>query len=93
MKCVSVAENILEDSPKEGLPSTADDLLTITTTVTVFDEVIANVRAVEKAPAVNRLYKNGTIKVTYEIGDQVVFYLSPDQKTAKKVGKKHRHIL
>ena len=93
MKCASVAESILEDPPREGLPATADDLRTIATSVTAFNEVIANVKAVEKAQAANRLNRNGTSKITYELGDQVAFYLPPDQNTVKKMGKKRKHIL
>ena len=93
MKCTSVAESILEDTPKEGLPASADDLRTIATSVTAFNEVIANVKAVEKAQAAIRLNANGTSKITYEVGDSVSFYLPPDDNTVKKMGKKRKHIL
>ena len=79
--------------PREGLPVTADDLRTISKSVTAFNEVIVNVKAVEKAQAANRLNGNDTSKITYELGDQVAFYLPPDQNTVKKMGKKRKHIL
>jgi len=93
MKCASVAESILADTPKQGLPASADDLRTIATSVTAFNEVIANVKAVEKAQAANRLNANGTSKINYEVGDRVSFYLPPDDKTVKQMGKKRKHIL
>ena len=93
MDCASVAESILQETPKEGLPASADDLRTIATSVTAFNECIANVKAVEKAQAAIRLNANGTSKITYNIGDQVSFYLPPDDTTVKKMGKKRKHIL
>ena len=93
LPCASVAESILQETPKEGLPASADDLRTIATSVTAFNECIANVKAVEKAQAANRLNANGTSKINYELGDQVSFYLPPDDTTVKKMGKKRKHIL
>ena len=93
MRCASVAESILEETPREGLPASADDLRTIAISVTAYNEIIANVKAVEKAQAANRLNANGTSKVHYEVGDQVSFYLPPDDKMVKRMGKKRKHIL
>ena len=93
MKCVSVAESILQEPPAEGLPATADDLRTIATSVAAFIEVLTNVKAVEKAQAAIKLNANGTSRITYELGDQVSFYLPPDDKTVKKMNKKRKHIL
>ena len=93
MKSSSVAESIIEETPKEGLPASVDDLRTIATSVTAFNEVIANVKAVEKAQASIRLNANGTSKITYQVGDQVGFYLPPDDKTVRQMGKKRKHIL
>ena len=93
LPCASVTESILQETPKEGLPASADDLRTIATSVTAFNECIANVKAVEKAQAANRLNANGTSKINYELGDQVSFYLPPDDTTVKKMGKKRKHIL
>ncbi len=47
MKCRSVAESILEEPPRQGLPASADDLKTIAVSAKAFMEIITNIKAVE----------------------------------------------
>ena len=75
MKCRSVAESIVTNPPKEGLPATAADLRTIAVSAKAFMELLTNVKAIEKAQTSIRLNANGTSKITYNVGDQVSFYL------------------
>jgi hypothetical protein len=93
MRCRSVAESILQDPPAEGLPASARDLRAIAVSVSAFTEALTNVKAIEKAQTANRLNANGSSKITYEIGDQVGFYLPPDADTAAQMKKKKKHIL
>ena len=92
MKCRSIAESILEEPPKEGLPATADDLRTIAVSARAFMETLINIKAVEKAQASIRLNADGSSKINFQIGDKVSFYLPPDDKTVKKMGKKKKHL-
>ena len=93
MPCRSIAESILQQPPAEGLPATADDLKSIAVSVHAFNEHISNVKAVEKAQAAIRLNASGNSRIHYQVGDQVGFYLPPDDKTAKAMGKKKKHLL
>ena len=79
MKCRSVAEAILQNPPQQGLPAAANDLRAISVSVNAFTEKINNVKAL----AALKLNENGTSKVTFSVGDQVGFYLPPNQETMK----------
>ena len=92
-KTPSIAESILQQPPVEGLPATADDLRSIAVSVHAFNEHISNVKAVEKALTAIRLNSSGNSRIQYKVGDQVGFYLPPDDKTAKAMGKKKKHML
>ena len=93
MPCRSIAESILEHPPAEGLPATASDLRSIAVSVHAFNEHISNVKAVEKAQAAIRLNASGNSRIHYQVGDQVGFYLPPDDKAAKAMEKKKKHML
>ena len=93
MPCRSIAESILQNPPSEGLPASADDLRSIAVSVRAFMEHITNVKAVEKAQTAIRLNAAGNSKIDYKIGDKVGFYLPPDEKAAKAMGKKKKHML
>ena len=56
-------------------------------------EAINNVKSVEKAQAAKRLNASGNSRIEYKVGDQVGFYLPPDDKAAKAMGKKKKHML
>ena len=36
---------------------------------------------------------NGSSRIDYQVGDQVAFYLPPDDKSVKAMGKKKKHML
>ena len=93
MKCRGIAESIIQEPPKEGLPAGAADLRTITVSVNAFMEILTNIKAVEKSLAAVKLNADGTSKVHFELGDRVAFYLPPGDEVAKKMGKKNKHIL
>ena len=93
MPCRSIAESILQQPPAEGLPATADDLRSIAVSANAFMEHISNVKAVEKAQAAIRLNASGNSRIHYQVGDKVGFYLPPDDKAAKAMGKKKKHML
>ena len=93
MACRSIAESILQHPPAEGLPATAADLKSIAVSVSAFMEHINNVKAVEKAQAAIRLNANGSSRIHYQVGDQVAFYLPPDDRTVRAMGKKKKHML
>ena len=93
MKCRGIAESIMEDPPREGLPASADDLRTIAISARAFQEILRNVKAVEKSQASIRLNADGSSKIRYEVGDRVSFYLPPGDTLAKKMGKRKKHIL
>jgi len=93
MKCRSVAESLLENPPPEGLPASASDLLHIASAAKAFNEVLTNVKGVEKARAANRLNSYGLPIQEFQVGDQVAFYLPPGDKEAKRMGKKPKHML
>ena len=93
MKCRSIADSILENPPANGLPATADDLRTISTSAHAFVEVLNNVKAVEKAEASIKLNAKGNSKIEFKVGDSVGFYLPPGEKTARSMNKKKKHIL
>jgi len=93
MPCRSIAESILEHPPAEGLPATASDLRSIAVSVHAFNEHISNVKAVEKAQAAIRLNASGNSRIHHQVGDRVGFYLPPDDKAAKAMEKKKKHML
>ena len=47
MKCRGIAESIMENPPREGLPASADDLRTTAISARAFQEILRNVKAVE----------------------------------------------
>ena len=73
----------LQHPPAEGLPATASDLRTIAISVNAFLEHIGNVKSVEKAQTAIRLNAAGNSRIEYKVGDQVGFYLPPDDKAAR----------
>ena len=83
----------MENPPREGLPASADDLRTIAISARAFQEILRNIKAVEKSQAAIRLNADGSNKIRYEIGDRVSFYLPPGKTLAKKMGKRKKHIL
>ena len=93
MRCRSVAESVLQNPPAEGLPASASDLTTIAVAAAAFNEHISNVKAVERARTANKLNVYGTALKEYKVGDRVAFYLPPNDKEAKRMGKKPKHLL
>ena len=93
MKCRSIFDFVLENPPTEGLPATAEDLKTVAVSARAFMELLTNIKAVEKSEAANRLNANGTSKIEYNVGDHVSFYHPPSDETARKMNKRHKHIL
>ena len=45
----SVAGSVVQNPPSEGLPATAHDLATIPVSAAVFNEIISNIKAIERA--------------------------------------------
>ena len=76
MKCRGIAESIMEDPPREGLPASADDLRTIAISARAFQEILRNVKAVEKSQAAIGLNADGSSKIIYEIGRRQSILLS-----------------
>ena len=93
MRCRSVAESLVQNPPKEGLPATADDLKTIATSARAFSEIISNIKAYERARTANKLNAYGHPLKSYKVGDKVTFYLPPNDKEAKRMGKNPKHML
>ena len=93
MSCRSVAESLLQEPPVEGLPAGPDDLRTITTAASAFNEVISNIKAIERANTANKLNAYGQPLTNFSIGDRVAFYLPPSQQEAEKMGKNPKHML
>jgi transposase InsO family protein len=90
----SVAEALLANPPPEGLPAGIDDLHTIAQSAHAYAEHLANVKAVEKSVAANRLNAKGFSKHEYSIGERVSFYyLPPTVKQAQVMGKNPKHML
>ena len=88
-----VAESLLQNPPYEGLPATANDLLTISASAKAYAEILENVKMVERSIAALRLNSRGFSKREYHIGDRVVFYLPPTTQQAKKLAKNPKHML
>jgi len=93
MRCRSIAESLLQDPPAEGLPASADDLKTIAVAATAFNEVIANVKAIERSRTAKKLNNKGQPLKQYQVGDRVAFYMPPNDKEAARMGKKPKHML
>ena len=88
-----VAEALLANPPTEGLPASANDLITIAQSAHAYAEHLANVKACEKALRAQRLNAKGFSRHEYQIGDRVSFYLPPSQKQAQRMGKNPKHML
>ena len=93
MTCRSVAESVLQAPPAEGLPASASDLKTIAVAAHGLNELISNIKAVERANTANKLNTYGQPMKDYVIGDQVAFYLPPNDKEAQRMGKNPKHML
>ena len=93
MPCRSVAESVLQNPPPEGLPASASDLKTIAVSAAAFNEVISNIKAVERANAANKLNTYGENIKEYRVGDKVAFYLPPNDAEAQRMGKNPKHML
>ena len=93
MPCRSVAESLLQEPPAEGLPASADDLKTIATAASAFNEIISNIKATERANTANKLNAYGQPLTEFSVGDRVAFYLPPSQQEAQKMGKNPKHML
>ena len=93
MPCRSIAESILQDPPTEGLPASADDLKTIAASAAAFNELIGNIKAVERVRNARKLNAYGQPQREYHVGDKVSFYLPPNDKEAARMGKKPKHML
>ena len=93
MRCRSVAESLVQDPPKEGLPASADDLKTIAIAAKAYAEIISNIKAIERARTANKLNSYGQPVKRYEIGERVTFYLPPNDAEAKRMGKNPKHML
>ena len=93
MRCRSVAESLLENPPHEGLPASASDLNSIAIAANAFNEIISNVKAVERANAANKLNSYGEPMRQYNVGDKVAFYLPPNEAEARRMGKNPKHML
>ena len=93
MTCRSVAESLLQNPPTEGLPASADDLRTIATAASAFNELIGNIKANERANTANKLNAYGQALSDFTVGDKVTFYLPPSQREAEKMRKNPKHML
>ena len=93
MKCRSVAESLVQNPPTQGLPAGADDLLTIAIAAKAYNELLTNIKAVERARAANKLNAYGGPIREFNIGDRVAFYLPPNAKEANRMGKNPKHML
>ena len=60
MKCRGIAESIIQEPPREGLPAEASDLRTISVSANAFMEILTNTKAVEKTLAAQRLNADDT---------------------------------
>ena len=93
MPCRSVAESVMQNPPPEGLPASAADLTTIAVSAKALNEIIANIKAVERANTANRLNSYGQPLQEYRVGDRVAFYLPPNNAEAQRMGKNPKHML
>ena len=93
MACRSVAESLTQNPPAEGLPASAGDLRTIATAAAGFNELISNIKAVERSNAANKLNSYGEPTTDFGVGDKVTFYLPPSQKEAQRMRKNPKHML
>ena len=58
-----------------------------------FNEIISNIKAVERARTANKLNSYGQPISEFAVGDRVTFYLPPSQREAEKMGKNPKHML
>ena len=93
MRCRSVAESVLQNPPPEGLPASASDLKSIAVAAAAFNEVISNIKAVERANTANKLNTYGDALKEYRVGDKVAFYLPPNEAESLRMGKNPKHML
>jgi len=70
---------------------TTDGLEAMRATARAFEQQIHNVRK-EAASANAELLRKGSSK-TYDVGDEVTFYLPPSEKEAQSMGRKAKHLL
>ena len=88
-----MAESVLQNPPQEGLPASASDLRTIAVSAAALNEIIANIKAVERANTANKLNAYGGRIKEYRVGDKVAFYLPPNAAEAQRMGKNPKHML
>ena len=93
MPCRSVAQSVTQNPPPEGLPAEASDLKTVAVSAAAFNEIIANIKAVERANTAAKLNAYGLPVREYHVGDTVAFYLPPNDNEAKRMGKNPKHML
>jgi len=93
MPCRSVAESLLQDPPAEGLPASASDLRTIGYSARAYNEIISNIKALERANVANKLNAYGQNIKHFRVGDKVTFYLPPNEREALSMGKNPKHLL
>lgn len=93
MRCRSIAESILLNPPAEGLPANAADLRTIAVAAAAYNELISNIKAIERSRNARKLNAYGLPQREYHIGDTVAFYLPPNDKEATRMNKKPKHML
>ena len=83
----------MDNPPAQGLPAAANDLRTIAIAAKAFNETLSNIKHVERARAANKLNSYGQPIQEFHVGDRVAFYLSPNAKEAKRMGKNPKHML
>ena len=93
MPCRSIAESITQNPPPEGLPADAADLKTIAVSAAAFNEILSNIKAFERSRAANKLNTYGEPLKEFQVGDKVTFYLPPNKREAKAMGKNPKHML
>ena len=67
--------------------------LAIVTSARAFSEIISNIKTYERARTANKLNVYGHPLKSYKVGDKVTFYLPPNDKEAKRMGKNPKHML
>ena len=93
MPCRSVADSVMQNPPVEGLPASAADLTTVAVAAAAYNELISNIKAVERTRTAAKLNNYGQPLKEYRVGDRVAFYLPPDSKEARRMGKNPKHML
>ena len=93
MQCRSIVESIMQNPPAQGLPADASDLKTIAISAAAFNQHIAQIKAIERSRAANRLNAYGQPMKDFSVGDKVAFYLPPNAEEATRMGKNPKHML